>query len=229
MQSLSQSMASASDQTREEDGPPEHTHSTISQASKGGSTGQATQGGRQDGCSNLTLVLVTRERYAMAGLYQQLLETQAHGPPYHITLSGYKQMRVGGGHIYTPALYTHPRGYHFKMVIWPNGVLGGRGSHVTLWVLSIDGDEDIHYKELKFPARFTITLELLNQHRDQDHHRRDIQCEMPWEAAIIGYDDKLIPHSELEWNEDRQTQYLKDDCLKLRINTITVHTQAAAS
>ena len=215
-------MASASDQTREEDRALEHTHSTVSLASRGERLDQVTQRGDQDGCSNLSLML--RERYqAMAGQYQQLLETQAHGPPYHITLSGFEQTRVGGGHIYTPSLYTHPHGYHFKMVVWPNGVLGGRGSHVTLWVLSIDGDEDVHYEQLKFPARFTITLELLNQHRDQDHYSRDILCEMPWESAIIGYDDKLIPHAELEWNEDRQTQYLKDDCLKLRINTITVH------
>ena len=148
-------------------------------------------------------------------------QPEALYPPLDFTVSNYHQLQASSGHMYSPSLYTHPGGYHLKVVVWPEGVLSGCGQCVSLWVVSAEGDEDVHYEELKFPAKFTVTLELLNQHRDQDHIKTDIKCEMPWETAIVGYNDTFIPHSDLEWNADRQTQYLKDNCLKFRITKIT--------
>ena len=82
----------------------------------------------------------------------------------------------------------------------------GHGTHVAVLVYSFKGDRD---DTLKFPVRFTITLELLNQHRDQDHYRRDIQCEMVKGAnSTICYNKKWIPQVDLVWNEEKQTQYL---------------------
>ena len=84
------------------------------------------------------------------------------------------------------------------------------------------GDHDI---VLKFPVKFTITLQLLNQHRDQDHYTIDIQYEKETResTSILSYDWTFISHADLKWNRDKQTQYLKDDCLKFRITKIALH------
>ena len=122
------------------------------------------------------------------------------------------------------SMYTHPGGYSFKLTLWPNGFYDGAGTHLSVSVHSLKGDHDA---ELKFPVKFTITVQLLNQHRDKDHDTRDIQCELTREEIgsrrFIGVDWKFLPHAALKWNRDKQTQYLKDDCLKFRITKIIVH------
>ena len=147
-------------------------------------------------------------------------------PPYDITLSNYQQEKTRNVNIEGPPMYTHPGGYKFNLRLFPNGRGIGAGTHVTVCVFSLKSDDDA---TLKVPVKFTITLHLLNQHRDQDHHTRDIQCEIKnretigsvWNAAAVDW--KFIPHADLKWNRDKQTQYLKDDCLKFRITKIIVH------
>ena len=144
-------------------------------------------------------------------------------PPYDITFSNYQQAKATDGAIYSPPMYTHPGGYKFKLRLCPNGRVTGRGTHVSVFVRSHKSDYDA---EIKFPVKFTITLQLLNQHRDQDHHTRDIQCEIKTRDKIgnfISSDYNFIPHADLEWNRGKQTQYLKDDCFKFRITKIIVH------
>ena len=146
-------------------------------------------------------------------------------PPHDCTLSNYQQAKARNGFIGSPPMYTHPGGYQFKLKLYPNGLVSGDGMHVTVYVYSLKSDHDA---TLKIPVKFTITLQLLNQHRNQDHHTRDIQCEMETREMIgmvwaVGSDSTFISHADLEWNSDKQTQYLKDDCLKVRITKIVVH------
>ena len=140
-------------------------------------------------------------------------------PPHDITFSNYQEKIARNVLINSPPMYTHPGGYKCKLTLYPNGGTG------TVWVYSLKSDHDA---ELKLPVKFTITVQLLNQHRNQDHHTRDIQCEINTREEIdsveyIGIDYKFVPHAALEWNRDKQTQYLKDDCLKFRITKIVVH------
>ena len=142
-------------------------------------------------------------------------------PPHDITFSKYRQEKAGDGIIYSPPMYTHPGGYKFELRLFPKGRGNGGGTHVSVFVFSLKSDHDA---ELKLPVKFTITLQLLNQHRDQDHHTRDIQCEVTiGSGEYIGADWTFIPLADLEWNRDKQTQYLKDDCLRFRLTKIVVH------
>ena len=70
-------------------------------------------------------------------------------------------------------MYTHPGGYRFKLKIFPNGLNEGKGSHVSVCVLGLKGDHDA---ELSFPARFIVSLQLLNQRSDRDHYTKVIEC-----------------------------------------------------
>ena len=147
-------------------------------------------------------------------------------PPHDIPYANYQKEKARiCPQSYSIPMYTHPGGYVFMLQFWPIGLNDGRNTHLSVSVHLLKGDHDA---ELKFPAKFTATIQLLNQHRDQDHHTRDIQCEVT-RAKIdvvkcyIGADWKFIPLATLEWNRDKQTQYLKDDCLKFRITKIIVH------
>ena len=148
-----------------------------------------------------------------------------HSPPYYCTFSfsNYQQVKARSSVIHSPPMYTHPGGYKFRL--YPNGDCPGIGTHVSVYVYSLKGDHD---SDLKFPVKFTIILQLLNQHRDQDHYTTDIQCVIKTRDKIggvmyIGSDFTFIPCADLEWNRGKQTQYLKDDCLRFRITKIFVH------
>ena len=152
--------------------------------------------------------------------------------PYEITYFNFKEHKSKDLRIDGPKKYTHPKGYRYQISIRPNGSLHaiGYGTHVSVKVYAIASEHDTR---LKFPARFTITLELLNQHRDQDHYRRDIRCEVKDDGGLariasvdykgIGFDRTYISHADLEWNADKQTQYLKNDCLKFRVVDVAMH------
>jgi len=85
---------------------------------------------------------------------------------------------------------------------------------------------------LQWPEKFTITLQLLNQHRDQDHitvttqfqwlrpGREKYGAEFSIREATSYFTTTLIAHTDLEMNAQKQTQYLKDDCLHFRITKI---------
>ena len=113
---------------------------------------------------------------------------------------------------------THPRGYKFKLKLYSNF---GASKYLAVDVYSIRGDHD---DKLKFPAKFTITLELLNQHRDQDHYSKELECTLTREKVAsferICRLHKFISHADLQWNPSKRTQYLKNDCLKFRLTRI---------
>ena len=145
-------------------------------------------------------------------------------PPFHFAMSNFNQLKTSDANWNSPPMYTHPHGYKFNITVYPNGVYAGRGTHVTVYIYSIPGEFDA---TLQWPAKFTITLQLLNQHRDQDHIT--VTEQFQWSKPKIGtqrtvdyFSRTVIAHTDLELNAQKQTQYLKDDCLCFCINKIEV-------
>ena len=143
-------------------------------------------------------------------------------PPLHLTMSNFNQLKTKNANWYSPPMYTHPHGYKFCITVWPNGVGSSvTGTHVSVHLYSMSGEFDA---TLQWPAKFTITLQLLNQHRDQDHTTvtKQFQWNKP-EMERVGLDYftyRLIAHTDLKLNAQKQTQYLKDDCLRFCITKI---------
>ena len=62
-------------------------------------------------------------------------------PPYNITYSNYEQTKARrDGHINSPPIYTHPRGYKFELRLYPHGEGDGKGGDVSVIVASLKGD-----------------------------------------------------------------------------------------
>lgn len=100
--------------------------------------------------------------------------------PSSIEFANFQLVKSINSSIDSPPMYTHPGGYKFKLKVFPNGLDEGKGSHVSVCVLGLKGDHDA---ELSFPARFIVSLRLLNQRRDRDHYTKVIECVMPVEKS----------------------------------------------
>ncbi len=137
-------------------------------------------------------------------------------PPYKITIP------FNGKKCSSPILYAHPRPISYTLCL-SKKVLGND----CCAYLSITGtfgkvNNGKVYKEF---SCLTITIKLLNQHRDRDHIEKVVRIVHPHYEQLLSSrldhsqsDDSLIlPIENLAWNTDKQTQYLKDDCLKLRV------------
>jgi len=141
--------------------------------------------------------------------------------PLHFTMSDFNQVKTKKTTWYSPPRYTHTHGYKFCIVVLSYGVGKGTGTHVSVALYSMPGEFDA---TLQWPAKFTITLQLLNQHRDQDHIT--VTQQFQWTKPVREreragwFTTTLIAHTDLELSAQKQTQYLKDDCLHFRITKI---------
>ena len=140
--------------------------------------------------------------------------------PVTFVLHNYAQHRAQNTSWTSPPFFTHIIGYKLCLVVWPNGLLGAHNRTISVKVCSMKGEFD---DTLRWPAEFSITVHLLNQHRDQDHYTqsRKIQWTKPehevTEVYWISPHSTFINHTSLEWNPEKQTQYLKNDCLLFKI------------
>ena len=101
-------------------------------------------------------------------------------PPFHFTLSNFTELKETMKSWDSPPMYTHPCGYKFCIVVFPHGDYEGRGTHVSVCIETLPGEFDA---TLQWPAKFTITLQLLNQHMDQDHIT--VMKELKWKLPAI--------------------------------------------
>ena len=153
------------------------------------------------------------------GLSINKLHIEVGVPPYEFTIANYKEKGTMDSLYFltSPPMYTHPGGYRFILHIQsPDGVINS--SHMSV---GLTHDTDRATK-LRFPIEFTITLQLLNQYKDQDHYKKDIRCkltknDMPLVSLV---EPHFIRHNDLKWNAGKQTEYLKNSCLKFRVTKV---------
>ena len=135
---------------------------------------------------------------------------------------------------YSPGFYTSSGGYKMSLNVCPNGHDEGKGTHVSCYVCLMSGEYD---DILEWPFQGVVTVELLNQLEDKDHHIKTTifnETTPPDNRQIVigkqygrgwGY-PQFIAHSELSLNSFLNHQYLKDDTLYFRVSvTVTSKTK----
>ena len=101
--------------------------------------------------------------------------------------------------------------------VYPNGDGDGKGTHVSVFVHILKGDND---DNLKWPIIGTVKFELLNQLEDINHYLMILTLNQEHNIRVgstWGY-TTFIPHSQLTNYLFRNTQYLKDDTLYFRVS-----------
>jgi len=123
---------------------------------------------------------------------------------------------------YSPPFYTHPGGYKMCIKISANGCDDGSNTHVLVFAYLMRGRND---DNLPWPFKGEVTITLLNQLADKNHHTCTTQLflgtEQPGSRVVDGEIStneygrpKFIPQDQLD---HESAVYLKNDCLYFRI------------
>ena len=119
-------------------------------------------------------------------------------------------------------------GYKMRLVVYANGENDRKGSHLFVYLRILHGPHD---DQLDWPLKGTFIIELLNQHEDKNHHRRTLNYPDDHTLECPGNEDinkpggtgwgylTFIEQSELDFNSSKNTQYLKDDKLYIRVTS----------
>ena len=91
--------------------------------------------------------------------------------PVQLAMTDFEKHKRKNDRWYSEPFYTHPDGYKMCLGVYANGSGDGKGTHVTVYVHLIQGEFDNH---LKWPFRGDITIQLLNQLEDEEHHSKTI-------------------------------------------------------
>ena len=136
--------------------------------------------------------------------------------------------------VYTVPFYTHPHGYKLCLKVNANGFGKTKGTHIRIGAELMRGDFD---SDLQWPFEGDIIVELLNWGEDNHHYRintirfikhkdLDGKCNsrvIKGECSLLGWFINSITHSSLLYNPDKNTEYLQDDCLRVRVVDVAVY------
>ena len=130
----------------------------------------------------------------------------------------------------TPAFYTHPHGYRMCLRVCPKGVTGDE-THVAVYAYLMQGPFDKH---LHWPFMGDITVQLVNQAGDHGHvervirftdktpdrHSRRVKGK---EVSESGWGKNyFLAHEDLWYNALKETQYLKNHHIVIRVVKIII-------
>ena len=65
-------------------------------------------------------------------------------PPTYVIMPGFSQHRRDGDEWYSQPLYSRPGGYKLCLCIDANGYGSGKGTHVSVFVYLMKGENDHH-------------------------------------------------------------------------------------
>ena len=166
-------------------------------------------------------------------LKQQLQqkEQKAEALGDFIEMPNFKQYKDNQDVWYSPPRHTHPGGYRFGIAVCADAGYDG----MKVYFYSVTGKFD---RLLKQNANCTITVQLLNQERDQDHIIITGTFGLPQMTVDKGYviSGPLgsmntfgemvpinLPHRNLKYNAMEKTCYLKNNCLLFRIAKVELN------
>ena len=150
--------------------------------------------------------------------------------PIEFTLREFEHLKSTNDRWFSPSLYSNSKGYRFCFSVDSNGYGNSKGTHVSIYTHIMRGQFD---DSLQWPFRGAITIQLLNQIEDKNHVEEisdseavDSDCSKRVTSSTstrstgFGFPE-FIPHNLLGYNAAKNTQYLQNDTLRIRILKIT--------
>ena len=143
--------------------------------------------------------------------------------PVVIKMKGYNRMKKSKKRWYSDNIYTHNSGYRLCMYACPAGENEGEGTHLSVYLCLMKG---IHDDKLAWPFKGEVEVSLLNQIGDNRHISETVSfddCDDSIVSRVMHDRAKGRGHIMFVSNETLSTstpacQYLKDDCLYLKVN-----------
>ena len=165
---------------------------------------------------------------------ETILKVQAHltkvecaaNDQFTLKMANFSQYKESGEEFYSLPFYTHHGGYKMCIEVDANGYDDGEDTHIAVFAYVMRGEND---DNLTWPFTGVVTVELLNQLADKEHHQQVITYPedkddeanrrvVDAERAPSGRGrPKLISHTDLSCKSITR-QFLKDDCLYFRVS-----------
>ena len=146
--------------------------------------------------------------------------------PRSFIISQFQMKKKCNSFCRSPNMYTHSCGYKFFINVAPAGWGEGQNTHVAVWLWSMPGEFD---DQLFWPAKFTLTVQLLNQLGNFGHIK--VTKRFEWNRLypafpgshsirpkpVDSFSNTFSAHTELGENVRNRTWYLKKDCLHFKV------------
>ena len=131
-------------------------------------------------------------------------------------VTDYKKRKTTNTHYYSHPFYSSPNGYRMRILFYSNGYGTSEGTHVSVYILLLKGAND---EGLAWPFVGSVTLTLLNQLADDNHHSQINEYNLKDNVQVDGGlgHPQFISLSELSHNPTKNTQYLMNDTLYFRV------------
>ena len=139
-------------------------------------------------------------------------------------MTNFHEHKIEDEEFKSPPFYTSPDGYKMCLEVYANGESDGRGTHVSVYACLMKGDND---DSLTWPFTGKVSFELLNQLEDKNHvlvtakfkkseevNKRVMKDELGKGGGI----SRFVSHETLDYQSDKNCQYLKDDTLIFRVS-----------
>ncbi len=132
-----------------------------------------------------------------------------------LKMQGFHHYKICDKKFISRPFYSAPRGYQIAITVYANGYRDGKGTHISVFAGIREGKYD---EELGWPFAGEITIKLLNQLEDKNHHTKIVYVtpESDLRELARGF-NKFIPNCELGHDPIKNTQYLKDNTLYFRV------------
>ena len=156
------------------------------------------------------------------------LEYVINLPPLEFAITDFIMKKECNAEWISPVFYSHPDGYKLCLAVYPNGISFGKGTHVSIYV----GFLSEILKENWHAVDFDIYVRVLNWRKDEGHHEESLSFNgIGYRTSREGI--KLSPmhspfirHSSLSCNRTTNTEYLQNDCVRLRVSKVILYSTA---
>ena len=146
-------------------------------------------------------------------------------PPCDIVMPYFSQKRRENYQWYSRPFYSAPGGYKLRLSVFANGYGNGKGTHVSLGIFLMKGENDDH---LEWPFKHDVMYRILNWKRDEKHvvskiaFKNAVRGENARVTTAIttangGGQPKVLSHALLYDSKDEHVQYLNEDCLCVEV------------
>ena len=168
---------------------------------------------------SLALSQITELTRRMFRLENQSLLCEG-GLQVTIMVSQYSYKKINNCRHDSEPFFTSLTGYKMCLEVYANGEGDGKGSHLSVFLTILHGPHD---DQLDWPLKGTFIIQLLNQLEDKNHHRKTLNFSGDGEHCRPGSSSWGLPifikQSELDYNWSKNTMYLKDDKLHIRVTS----------
>ena len=118
----------------------------------------------------LAIDTVNQMQITINNVEDRIVHLQLRSTKFKVT--GFDRLKTCSEIFYSSPFYTSPEGYKMCIGVHANGISLAKGTNVSVYAHLMRGEHDDH---LQWPFTGTVTIELLNQLEDGNHHSMQVK------------------------------------------------------